>query len=337
MRWMAPIVALVAALPLLSTGQVEEASCDGSLEEAPCEGSFDATFVQIAREQRTYNAARWEQELRILQRAGIKLAIVQFTGDRHGPYDRGSQRPVAALLAAAETVGMDVYLGLYHDTHPTLGRVAHPLDDPPAARALAQLCTSSSACAGWYISREIDDTTWSTPARTRAMRGHLSRTAAALRELAPGRPITLAPFFTGALPPDAYARWWLDVLEPGVIDVVMLQDGVGTGRATAESARDYYVQLRPALHSIGVELWSVAELFQQVHGVPVDSRPFAAVPMQPAMLRHSLAIERPLVARIVAFAVLDYMDPRRGGAARRLHDDYAARCRAARSWRRRSC
>jgi hypothetical protein len=329
MRSPACIAALAVALPLVST--------DASPPTAPCEGTFDATFIQLSREQLGYDAERWTRDLRILQALGIGLVIVQFTGDRSGSYERGTQRPVAALLAAAETARIEVYLGLHHDPRwpalRALGRVAPPLDDPPVARALGQLCTSSSACAGWYISREIDDDAWGRPARTRALRGHLSRTAAALRELAPGRPVTLAPFFTGKLPPDAYARWWLELLEPGVIDVVMLQDGIGTGRATAASAREYYVELRSALRSIDVELWAVTELFQQVHGVPVDTRPFAAVPMQPAMLRHSLAIEQPLVARSVAFAVLDYMDPRRGGAARRLHDDYAARCRATRGWR----
>jgi hypothetical protein len=75
----------------------------------------------------------------------------------------------------------------------------------------------------------------------------------------------------------------------------------------------------------------VAELFQQLHGAPIDHRPFAAIPMDPVRLRHSLTIETPLVERVVAFAVLPYMDPRRGSAARRLHDAYAARCLAARS------
>jgi hypothetical protein len=329
MQWPACIAAIAAALPLISAEALQVPT--------RCEGMLDATFVQLSREQRSFDARRWTHELRILQELGIKLVIVQFTGDRHGPYDRGAQRPVAALLAAAETVGVEVYLGLDYDARwpalRSLGRVAPPLADPSAARKLGQLCTRSSACAGWYISREIDDATWASPARTEALRGHLSRTATALRELAPRRPITLAPFFTGTRGPESHARWWLDVLEPGAIDIVMLQDGVGTGRATAESARDYLVELRRALRSIEVEVWAVTELFQQLHGLPLDTRPFAAVPMQPATLRHSLAIEHPVVARTVAFAVLDYMDPRRGGAARLLHDDYAARCRAARGWR----
>ncbi|HEY5948494.1 MAG TPA: DUF4434 domain-containing protein, partial [Kofleriaceae bacterium] len=139
---------------------------------------------------------------------------------------------------------------------------------------------------------------------------------------------------TGAMSPAEYAAWWLEVLEPGAIDILILQDGVGTGRASPELAGQYLAELGPSVEAVGVELWSVAELFHQLHGSPIDNRPFAAVPIDPAMLRHSLAIEAPLVEHVVAFAVLDYMDPRRGGAARRLYDDYTTTCRVAGSpWR----
>lgn len=324
MRGATSIAAVVAAL------SVGVPTLDPS---APCEATFDATFVQLTHEQGRFDAARWGEELRLLQRLGIELVIVQFTGDERGPYDRGSERPVAELLRAAEAAGIEVYLGLHHEPRGAPTDIAVPLQDRPAARALGQLCTSTSACAGWYISRELDDTTWATPARTHALRAYLAHTSAALRELAPGRRIAIAPYFTTALSPEAYARWWRALLDPGVIDVVLLQDGVGTGRATPGTTAEYLAHLGPALREIDVELWSVAELFQQTHGVPIDARPFAAVPMHPATLRHSLAIQRPLVTRAVAFAVLDYMDPRRGGLARQLHDDYAARCRAARNWR----
>jgi hypothetical protein len=198
------------------------------------------------------------------------------------------------------------------------------------------LCRRSSACDGWYLSQEIDDVTWSSPPRTAALRAHVARTARALRELAPGKQLALAPFFTGTLTPQQHAQWWLSVLEPGAIDVLMLQDGVGTGRATPERAGAYLSTLRLPLAMIGVELWSVAELFRQRHGAPVDERPFEAIPIDPSVLRKSLAVERPLVARVVAFAVLDYMNPKRGVRARALYRDYATRCRAALT-QRKSC
>jgi hypothetical protein len=321
--WWRTVLAIVSALLPWSAGGECARAC------AP----FDATFIQLHGDQLAYDQARWRSELELVRDLDLKLVIVQFTGDRHGSYDRNGHKPVADLLAAAKELDIHVMLGLSDDpTWPREAASKHlppPLDNPRAAKALGELCKQSPVCDGWYLSQEIDDSTWASPQRTKALRAHVAQAARALRELAPGKQLALAPFFTGAHAPEQHARWWLEVLEPGAIDIVMLQDGVGTGRATPERAGAYLAALRLPLATIGVELWSVAELFHQRHGTPLDDEPFEAVPIDPALLRKSLATERPLVARVVAFAVLDYMNPKRGHRARALFRDYATRCRAA--------
>jgi Domain of unknown function (DUF4434) len=298
-----------------------------------CPRGFDASFVQLRREQLGFDHRRWRQELSVLRSVGVKLIIIQFSGDERGAYDGRGVEPVGALLDAAADLDMSAFLGLHHDaawpSDDAAARLPPPLDDPIAARALAHLCARSPACAGWYLPQEIDDGFWSSPERTAALRMHIARAAQALRAVAPGRPIAIAPFFTRALDARAHASWWSSLLEAGTVDIVMLQDGVGTGRATPAQAGSYLAELRPVLARLGVELWAVAELFRQVHGPPVDQAPFAAVPIDPATLRRSLAVERPLVERVVAFAVLDYMDPRLGGDARRLAEDHVSACRVA--------
>jgi hypothetical protein len=232
-------------------------------------------------------------------------------------------------------------LGLFRDpawpSEASVAVAAPPLGDRDAARALGVLCARSPACTGWYIPQEIDDETWSATARRDALRGYLARTAHTLHALAPGRLVMIAPFFSGSLDPEAYAAWLETVVAATGIDVVILQDGVGTGRATPELAGCYLARLGPALTPIGVRLWSVAELFRQIHGPPRDDQPFEAVPADPATLRRSLAIEALLVDRIVAFSVLDYMDPRRAGASRQLYQHYAARPQPAAISGRRPC
>ncbi len=323
--WRAVIAVVSALLPW-------NAGC----ASAPCV-TFDATFIQMRGEQLAYDEARWRRELEVLRTLGLELVVLQFTGDDHGPYDRDGHAPVASLLAAAAASDIHVLLGLHADpTWPSdaaVKRLPPPLNDAGQANALGELCRRSPVCDGWYLSQEIDDATWTTPPRTAALRAHMTKTARVLRELAPGKQLAVAPFFTGALGPEQYAQWWASVLEPGAIDVLMLQDGVGTGRATPERAGAYLGALRTSLATIGVELWSVAELFQQRHGAPVDEQPFEAVPLRAGVLAKSVAIERPLVTRVVAFAVLDYMNPERGDRARALYRDYATRCRAALSQR----
>ena len=297
-----------------------------------CPRGFDASFIQLGQRELGFDRAAWRRALSLLRAVGVDLVIVQFTGDEYGAYDgRDGRAPVRALLAAAAAMDMTVFVGLDRDpTWPAAAasrRPAPPLGDRRRARALAELCAGAPVCAGWYLPQEIDDSTWSRPGAAERLRAHLARTATALRQLAPGRPIAIAPFFTGALEPEPHARFWDALLADGSVDILMLQDGVGTGRATAAIAGSYLAALAPIARARGVELWSVVELFRQVHGAPVDRRPFAAVPMHPATLRSSLAAERAVAGRVVAFSVLDYMDPARGRAARRLYEDYASACR----------
>ena len=286
-----------------------------------CARGFDASFVQLGRRELAFDQAAWRRALGLLRAVGVELVVVQFTGDETGPYD------IRPLLAAAASMRLKVFLGLDRDpTWPqaeAAARPAPPLGERRRIRALAALCNGSLACAGWYLPQEIDDSTWR--GREEILRAHLVASAAALRRLTPGRPIAIAPFFTGALEPEAHARFWDAILAEPSVDVVMLQDGVGSGRATAEMAAAYLAALQPIAAARGVELWSVAELFRQVHGAPVDQDPFAAVPMHPSTLRASLTAERMFARRLVAFSVLDYMDPARGRAARTLYEDYT-RC-----------
>jgi hypothetical protein len=286
-----------------------------------CARGFDASFVQLGQRELAFDQVAWRRALALLRAAGVELVVVQFTGDEAGPYD------LRALLAAAGAMEMKIFLGLDRDASwprpSSASRLAPPLETPRRARALARLCASSPVCAGWYLPQEIDDVSWA--GREDVLRAHLVSSAAALRRLTPGKPIAIAPYFTGALDPAAHARFWDAILSEKSVDIVMLQDGVGTGRATAEMAAGYLAALEPVAGAHGVELWSVAELFRQVHGAPVDERPFAAVPIHPATLRASLAAERAVARRVIAFSVLDYMDPARGGAARTLYQDYT-RC-----------
>jgi hypothetical protein len=226
-----------------------------------------------------------------------------------------------------------VYLGLHADRRwpdtSAAGSLPPPLDDPAGGRALARLCQEAPACAGFYLSSEIDDQTWSSPERTRALHGYLTRTGSALRALAPGYPLVVAPFFTGGLDPQAHARWWGELMAGHPFDVLALQDGVGTRRATPERAADYLQALSPVAARAGVRLWSVIELFQQLHGTPHDDRPFAARPAAFSTLRRSLTAQRPLVEQAIGFAVLDYMSPYGPPAARRLYRNYVSWCQQA--------
>jgi hypothetical protein len=302
-----------------------------------CAAGLQGSFLQLAEAQLGHGEREWAAAMGVLRATGTETMVLQFTGDGTGAYDdrnqTGSAGPVRAVLAAAESAGVKVYLGLHADprwpSDEAVLRLPPPLEDRAVAQALGQLCRQSPACAGWYLPNEIDDETWRDPRRTRALHAHLVRAAATVRALAPGRAVLVAPFFTGRLDPRAHARWWGELMAGHPFDVLALQDGVGTGRVTPERAAEYLRALAPVAAAAGVRLWSVVELFEQLHGTPHDLQPFAARPAAFATVRRSLQAERPLVEQAIGFAVLDYMNPHQSRRARRLYDGYVDWCRQA--------
>lgn len=296
-------------------------------EARACPGGIDATFIQLNDEQLRWGAAEWARAADDLRSLGISTVIVQYTGDEHGSFqERYGGRSVAHLLAAAGRAGIVVWVGL--DEAPSWPRVAPPrfapLGDERRATALARLCASHPSCAGFYLSPEIDDSTWSD--RSSQLRARVRRSVSILRTHRPGARVSIAPFFTRRLGPAEYARFLVSLLHGADVDVVMLQGGTGTGRASPADARMYYRALAPVLRAHGVDTWLVVELFDQTAGTPWDERPFAARPATIDMVRRALLADERALEHRVAFSILDYMtgeDPR----ARRLRADYDAFCR----------
>lgn len=312
-----------------------------------CTAGLWGSFVQLSERQFSLDQQGWRDQVALLRAVGARTVVVQFTGDERGPFDRRWPQtpPVRQLLDSAAAAGLTVWLGLHADPAWPAGRdlerhLPAPLDDPEAAARLAALCAGNAACEGFYLSPEIDDHR-GLPDSARVTR-FLSRTTSVLRALAPGKRISMAPYFSGVLSPEDHAAFWRPVLAARLVDVFMLQDGVGTGRASPVTARRYLEALRavmpadtgPAANRVAggdggartLELWAVVELFRQTAGPPLDQRPFAAGAANFDVVSSSLAHEGAAATRLVGFSVPDYMDPRTDAAARRLYLRYRDWC-----------
>ncbi len=307
-----------------------------TFEPRVCGAGLDGSFVQLSTRELGFDPGAWRTEMAMLRSAGVRTVVAQFTGDERGPFDRQRPQdtPVRRLIDSAAEAGMRVWLGLHADPRwphglDRGGPLPPPLDDPALADELARLCLDSPSCEGFYLSPELDDHRGLDS--NRGVAAFVARTSLALRVRAPEKRISLAPFFTGKLSPEEHAAFWQPVLRESAIDVFMLQDGVGTGRATPKTARLYLEALRrviPARESRRgpIELWSVIELFRQLSGPPLDARDFAAEPASFDVIARSLVEEGAVADRLIAFSVPDYMDPRRGAGAARLYDDYRRWC-----------
>jgi len=299
-----------------------------------CPRALDGTFVQLSGGQIAYESASWE---RVLQTIGTHTGgeiILQFTGDAQGSFEArdGPRRvvPIEALLAAADGARMRVHLGLHLDARwphtADLDALPLPLGDDASARALGALCERHRSCVGWYLSPEFDDMTHGDPSVEPRVTAWLTRASAKLRSLASPRPVSVSTYRGGRFGPDGFAAFWGRVLPGTGIDVLMFQDGGGTGRGDPETTAAYLRALRPVLDRTNVRLWAVIELFEQVHGPPVDAQPFAAVAGSYPSVRARIDVARLYADRLVAFSLLDYAVPARGRSAAQLGLELSYAC-----------
>ncbi len=297
---------------------------------AACTSRLDGTFVQIAGPQLRYNADEWRAALEPVRRLGMQTVVVQYSGDARGSYDRfegtAPSGTVSALLDASDGLGLEVYLGL-HDNPRWPERFA--MDPPPplgsgeSMTRLASLCAAHRSCVGWYLPQELEDYHASDQRR---LREWLHDAVAQLHAFAPRRPVAISAFAAGRFAPQDYAQLWDSVLADSGLDIFMYQDGVGTGRASADSLAAYLRELQPVAARHGVRLWGVTELFEQLQGTPWDTRVFRARPARFPRVRASMNAAAPFVERLIGFSVLDYMDPSLGRDAERLSRRYASSC-----------
>ncbi len=232
--------------------------------------------------------------------------------------------PIGDLLAAAEELDFDVWLGLSLDPAYWEGKFdasASAASNTALMLHLEELYGASPALVGYYLPEEIDDRSFVSKEAHKAMTDYLTAMADAAHDQV-GRPVMVAPYFGIDPNAAAYADWWDTTLGSAKLDVIAMQDGVGTKRTTAEQGAPVYQALKEVADRHGVALWSDLEVFEQTHGWPVDDLGWQATSANIATVKRQLELEAPFVAKFVIFDFTSNMSPRLGGAAAELYRGY---------------
>jgi len=243
-----------------------------------------------------------------------------------GAVEAVAWEPFRHILVAAERLGMRVFLGLGLDPTFWQGQfdpLASAEENVALMLRLEELYGASPALAGWYLPEEIDDRRFVAADVHEGVMVYLEAMARAAHERT-GRPVMVAPYFGMNPNGPAYAAWWDATLTRAPIDIIALQDGVGTRRTTTEEGVGVFKALAEVAARHGAALWSDLEVFEQVHGWPVDAGPWQARPATIERVRHQLELEAPWVEKIVVFDFTHYMSPRLAGAAEELYRGYQA-------------
>jgi len=228
------------------------------------------------------------------------------------------------ILENADQLNMNVFLGLSLNPSYWAGQF-HPLEQ---ARMNQQILTElfqryqhHPSLAGWYLPEEIDDRTFLTQARKDAVISYL-RSMSTYARMLTKKPVMLSPYF--GINPDgkAYASWWDEVLSQAKVDIIAMQDGVGTKRTTVDESAAVMKALQPVMEKHGVRFWINVEVFDQIHGWPVDSRGWQAIPAEFSRVKEQLEKQSLYAEKTIIFDFPHYMTPRIGGKAETLYNEY---------------
>ncbi len=245
-------------------------------------GKIRGTFVDFSelthKDQALldWSEADWTEEMRDMRAAGIELVILARTlrlGRAYyfsNVYETHDERDyLAPFMAAAAATGMRVFLSGMLSEHfftagdADFGRMMKrdvAIYDTVFGELLSAY-RDHPGLAGVYVSHEPDNGNLASPSRREAAR----RFFGAFYERLKARtslPILCSPFFTKAITPEAFGRFWADFLDRPMFDIIAMQDGVGCDRdIVPEDIPAYYEPLREVLHARGITFWNNVETF----------------------------------------------------------------------------
>ena len=291
-------------------------------------------FIQMSSSTASAEPAWWQEQLNAMAAIGMDTLVVQYVAHNEDSYypthvaglQANESDSIAMILASADQAGIKVFLGLHLDDSFWSNEFALQERlklNETILNELQERYGKSPALAGWYIPEELSDYT---PANA-----HVDDLLEYIRMLTRQAhdktklPVMLSPYF-GQRPDAAkYAGWWDKAVLPITgVDIVALQDGVGTHRTTVEEARPVFEAFAPVMKRHGVEFWANNESFDQIAGWPLDDNEtaFAAQPVDFDRFIGQVASTAPLVEKSITFEFTQYMNPEHPGRARELYLAY---------------
>lgn len=294
------------------------------------------TFLQFSERYDGWRRADWEGLFDDFARLGLEQVVVQwslldaraFYPSEH--FAAAEEPPLGTILSLADEAGMEVFVGLAHDSDywsridrdPDLVEVYLTrlrLASLAAARELEPLVKRHESFRGWYLPEEIDDVHWLGDESRSVLVRHLRLSAEALRELVPDARVAVSGFTNAHADPATLEAFWWELLTESSVDRVLFQDGIGVGKLDPDELPLYLGAMRRAVERAGAQLEVVVEVFAQTAGPPIDAGPFRAVPAPADRVRRQIEIAAAFsTGGPVAFAVPEYMTSLGGAEAQAL-------------------
>ena len=303
---------------------------------------LQGTFIQLQTAHLTWQRSDWERLFRYFAELQLSLLVVQWVSHDDVQFHRATwpggdpaskESSIGTILDLARLHDMRVLIGLDHrsvywqalkggvqETRSYL-QEAHARSIKLARDMLPQV-QDHAAFAGWYVTEEIDDETWSPGEMRQILLAFLHSMRTQLRALTPEAPLAISGFTNARQDPLAVEAFWGAILDGTEIDILCLQDGIGTGKVRLDQLAIYLPVIANAAQRRQRPFWVVPELFEQVGGPPIDDGRFRAKPASLDRVRRQLQLEAPYGQALIGFSVPEYMSPMGDLDAGRLYTAY---------------
>jgi len=292
-------------------------------------------FVQLTQASASAEKTWWQDQLAAMKAVGMDTLVIQYVGygdqyfyptQVHGAVPIQTD-PLEYILAAADDTHIQVFMGLWLNDafwNDKFDGDANLARNIATLRELYSRYRSHPSLAGWYIPEEISDHTQRKPQLAEALLEYMGRISTLAHETT-HLPVMISPYFGQRPDAETYADWWDQTALPRMnIDILALQDGVGTHRTTIAESRPVYQALMPVLQRHGVAFWANNESFDQTHGWPVDEDGWAAQPVGFDSFIDQVHSTAPFVKKIITFEFTNYMTPLVEGRSQELYEAYHA-------------
>ncbi|MFH0925770.1 MAG: DUF4434 domain-containing protein [bacterium] len=302
----------------------------------PC---INGTFIQLSSAQGEWLPSKWENLFYYFRQVNLSQLVIQWTiYDEISFYPSENHQnvqypPLEIILQLADNAGMQVYIGLVHDSlywnkidqESTL--VRRYLDQLLSlsvlvASELNPLVERHPSFKGWYIPQEIDDINWLTGEAKETLFNYLGNLRGYLHHLSSGKSVMLSGFSNATINPQTLEIFWSELLKKTAIDIILFQDGIGTNKLQVEELPVYLTAIHNAVKTNLSELHIVVEIFTQTAGSPIDNREFQAIPAPLGRIKQQIIIASSFSSTIIAFSIPEYMSPQGGRLARQLYKKY---------------
>jgi len=315
-------------------------STPGTIAQAPATPHLDGTYLQLLNRHLEWSDEDWRQLFDDFGTLQISRLVVQWSVSSElafypsETFHHEGPNPIEQILKLADETGIGVQIGLWHDPD-FWNNIKAPAELLESylrraryhcriiANELAPAARSHPSFQGWYISEEIDDSSWNEPVRRKILLEHLAELAQDLKKISPETAVGISAFSNARLDPESFREFWQSILVESSIDILYFQDGIGTKKLDLNYLSLYLDAANLATRETNCIVSVVVELFEQKPEEGGREETFQAVPAPLSRIERQIEAAAPYAGnRIMAFSIPDYMQSAGSNTARRLYRDY---------------